>query len=267
MENKKYEQLIDLIINEQEDKARELFHEIVVEKSREIYESIMDEEVMDEMQHDDMEEGMHGQVGDLLDEINVEETGMTEEEDEVEADIEVDDAAGDMDMDMDMEAGEEVSVDKDELGGIKDKLEDLMAEFESLMGGEGAGEEDMGDEEGAEEVVAEAVNLKQVGGKTYNTYGKMGDDGADKKSPVPANSGAKGMDSKPVKFSGDSEAVPNGPKGPSNAYAKGEKDLPGANNFKNVPGKDNFKEKGESAPKPVTAQASGVNNKSPVAKG
>lgn len=268
MENKKYEQLIDLIINEQEDKARELFHEIVVEKSREIYESIMDEEVM-EMQHDDMEEGMHGQVGDLLDEINVEETGMTEEEEEVESDIEVDDAEGDMDMDMDMEAGEgeEVSVEKDELGDIKDKLEDLMAEFESLMGGDSSGEEVVAGEEDAEEVVAEAVNLKQVGGKTYNTYGKMGDDGADKKSPVPANSGAKGMDSKPVKFSGDSESVPTGPKGPSNAYAKGEKDLPGANNFKNVPGKDNFKEKGESAPKPVTSQASGVNNKSPVAKG
>ena len=47
MENKKYEQLIDLIINEQEDKARELFHDIVVEKSREIYENIMDEEMTD----------------------------------------------------------------------------------------------------------------------------------------------------------------------------------------------------------------------------
>ena len=41
MENKKYEQLIDLIINEQEDKARELFHEIVVEKSREMNQSWM----------------------------------------------------------------------------------------------------------------------------------------------------------------------------------------------------------------------------------
>lgn len=29
MENTKYEKLIDLIINEQEDQARELFHEIV----------------------------------------------------------------------------------------------------------------------------------------------------------------------------------------------------------------------------------------------
>ena len=68
MENKKYEQLIDLIINEQEDKARELFHDIVVEKSREIYESIMDEEAVQE----DMEEGAAGQVMDMLDEISAE---------------------------------------------------------------------------------------------------------------------------------------------------------------------------------------------------
>ena len=31
----KFEQLLDLIVNEEMDKANELFHEIVVEKSRE----------------------------------------------------------------------------------------------------------------------------------------------------------------------------------------------------------------------------------------
>ena len=44
----KYEQLIEYIINEQEDKARELFHTIVVEKSRDIYESLMDEDQVEE---------------------------------------------------------------------------------------------------------------------------------------------------------------------------------------------------------------------------
>lgn len=84
MENKKFEQLIDLIINEQDEKARELFHEIVVEKSREIYESIMDEEVMGDMDESDE---MVGEVGDLMAEISAEESGdMTEAEDE--ADIE-----------------------------------------------------------------------------------------------------------------------------------------------------------------------------------
>ena len=44
----KYEQLIEHIINDEEAKARALFHEIVVEKSRDIYESLMDEEGMQE---------------------------------------------------------------------------------------------------------------------------------------------------------------------------------------------------------------------------
>ena len=67
MDIRKFSQLHDLIINEDVDQARELFHEIVVEKSREIFESIM----ADDMEEDDMDEGkMGGQVGDLLDEIN-----------------------------------------------------------------------------------------------------------------------------------------------------------------------------------------------------
>ena len=78
MENKKFDKLIDLIINENEEQAKDLFHDIVVEKSREIYESIMAEEMMD----DDLEEGMGGQVGQLADEITAEEQGVSEDEDE-----------------------------------------------------------------------------------------------------------------------------------------------------------------------------------------
>ena len=66
MDHKKFEQLIDLIINENEEQARALFHDIVVEKSREIYEDIMS---------DEMDEGMNpgGQVGQMMDEISAEE--------------------------------------------------------------------------------------------------------------------------------------------------------------------------------------------------
>jgi len=65
----KYEQLIEFIINEEEDKARALFHEIVVEKSREIYESLIDEE--------DLEEAMGGDdVEEMVDEITDEEDEM-----------------------------------------------------------------------------------------------------------------------------------------------------------------------------------------------
>ena len=40
----KFEQLIEYVINDEEEKARALFHDIVVEKSRNIYEEIMSDE-------------------------------------------------------------------------------------------------------------------------------------------------------------------------------------------------------------------------------
>jgi hypothetical protein len=259
MDNKKFEQLIDLIINENEDKAKELFHEIVVEKSREIYESIMDEEMMDE------EGSMVGEVGDLMDEISAEESGDVVEAEEDEADIDFDDeaeeAGDDMTADLEADHDAEGSVDKEDLGDIKDKLDDLMAEFEALMGGDadmGDGEEEMVDVEVDGEEMMEAVQLQKVS-VTH------GDNGAQTKSPVTANSGAKGMDSKPVKFAGGTESVPNGPKGPSNEYSKKEGDLPGAGSFKNVPG-GKAKVDLSAAPKPVTKDGS-ANSKSPVAKG
>ena len=44
----KFEQLIEFIINDEEAKAKDLFHEVVVEKSREIYENLMKEEEVTE---------------------------------------------------------------------------------------------------------------------------------------------------------------------------------------------------------------------------
>ena len=265
MDTKKFEKLMDLVINEDNERAQELFHEIVVEKSREIFESIMAEEM-----EDDMDEGMGGQVGDLLDEINAEESGVMEEEDDADIDFDDDaeeagdDLTHDLEADHDEEGGEEV---EDAVIRIEDKLDQLMAEFEDIMAGGddaeefGAEEEfDDGSEEeefGAdEEAMMEAVQLQKVS-VTH------GDNGVQNKSTVDANSGQAGMDSKPVKFSGASEAVPTSPKGPSNAYAKGETQVKGAGSFKNAPG-----HKGQdlsAAPKPTTKDAAGA-VKSPVAE-
>lgn len=271
MDIKKYEKLMDLVINEGTDSehAKELFHDIVVERSREIFESIMAEEMDDDM----MEDEMGGQVGDLLDEINAEESGVTEEEEEVE-DSEEDIDFGDEDFggDEEGEADEEV---EDAVIRIEDKLDQLMAEFEDIMGGgadadddmDFGGEEEMefgGDDEmefGAEEdeeAMMEAVQLKKVS-VTH------GDNGVQTKSPGLQGSGQAGMDSHPVKFAGDAEAVPTAPKAPSNFYSKGETSVKGAGNFKNAPGKDNFKDKGEAAPKPKHGD-DGAHTRSPVAE-
>lgn len=272
MDNKKFEQLIDLIINENEEQARALFHDIVVEKSREIYESMMDEEI---------EEGMGGQVGDLLDEINVEEEGMTEGEDDLEFDSDEDEVV-DIEDGEDEEGGEEDLEDR--VVDLEDKLDQLMAEFEEIMdteeeeheedfdddgeiGDDEGGEEEMfeaedDEEDAVEESLEESVQLKNVPGLYGSKIG--GDNGAQTKSPGLQNSGQAGMDSKPVKFSGDTESVPTSPKSASNAYTKGETQVKHAGQFKNAPaqaGQDL-----EKAPAPTKSQASGVNTKSPVAE-
>ena len=261
MDNKKFEQLIDLIINENEEQARALFHDIVVEKSREIYENMMDE--------DDMMNQPSGQVEDLLDEIGSEESGMSEDE-EFDIDDMDDDGEETVDIDMDDEEGGEEGLE-DRVVDLEDKLDQLMAEFEEIMGGDDDMGDDMGDEEGEmddmggddmgdmgdeEDPMMEAITLKKVS-VTH------GDNGVQTKSPSLSNSGQAGMDSRPVKFSGQSETVPTGPKGPSNAYAKGETSVKGAGSFKNSPAQNNADL--EKAPAPSKGD-NGVNSKSPVAE-
>jgi hypothetical protein len=251
MDNKKYEQLINLIINEDREQASELFHEIVVEKSREIYESIMADED-DMMEGDGMaDDGMDGsQVGDLMDEIDAEESGIAEEEEF--DDEEVYDLSGDEEGEEDF--GEEGEDETEEaVIRIEDKLDELLNQFQEIM----AGDEDFGgdDEEEVEvdadeedeEAMMEAVQLQKVS-VTH------GDNGAQVKSPVAANSGKAGMGSKPVNFGSSDE------KGRS---APSAKDVEGASKFKNAPG--HRSQDLSSAPKPKHGD-NGANNKSPVAK-
>ena len=259
MDHKKFETLIDLIINENEEQARALFHDIVVEKSREIYEDIMS---------DEMDEGMGGQVGEMMDEISAEQEGMTEEEEEeIDFDDEGDDDIVDIEADDDMEG----DGSEDRLVSIEDKLDQLMAEFEQIMGNgddemadddmaDADDEMAMGDEEMAmgdeEAAMMEAITLKKVS-VTH------GDNGQNTKSTSLQNSGQAGMDSRPVKFSGASESVPTSPKGPSNFYSKGESSVKGAGSFKNSPAQNNADL--EKAPAPSKGD-NGVNTKSPVAE-
>ena len=56
MSNNKFESLLELLINEENDKAEALFHEIVVEKSRDIYENLADEEVTAEAKEESKDE-------------------------------------------------------------------------------------------------------------------------------------------------------------------------------------------------------------------
>ena len=264
MSTAKFEKLIDLIINEDNERAEQLFHEIVVEKSRDIYESLISEDEVT---------GMMDEVSDEMGSEEIGMEGMMEDDDEFMDNEEMD---GDYDTDGEEdEFDDEVELDGDEEGeeyeeeeledrvvDLEDKLDQLMAEFEQEFGGD---EEEFGsqmdDKDDQESDVMEAVELKKV--SVTHTDGA---DGSSKKSTVDANSGQKGMASKPVNFSGSSESVPTSPKKPTNYGAIGETEVKGAGSFKNKVGGDasNGSGKGESAPKPTKTQASGTNERSAV---
>lgn len=138
----KYEQLVEFIINDENDKARELFHQIVVEKSRDIYESLVTEE--------DLEETMGGnEVEELVDEVTLDEEGMNEEEEEFDSE----ESFGD-EEDHHADVGGDEAIE-DRVMDLEDALDELKAEFDALMAGEES-EEDHGDMEfGADEVGAD----------------------------------------------------------------------------------------------------------------
>jgi hypothetical protein len=172
----KFEKLIEYIINDEDQKARELFHDIVVEKSRDIYESIMDEE--------SMEETVAGpQVEDMVDEITHDESHAMENDEEGEQEFDLDqdgEEDGEVAGEFPADSGEEEfgrDEEEDKILNIDAKLDELLAKFDEIMGDEGHGEEvhaeepamDMGNEMGAEEqpeAFAEAKEGSAQSGKS-----------------------------------------------------------------------------------------------------
>ena len=154
----KFEQMLEHLINEDSDKAKELFHQLVVEKSREIYESILEEdfnEAKEEDEDEELDEASKDEDDEELDEAKEEDED--EEMDESFGFAEGDDESGDIggdagddfvdDIDAeggDDEEGSEGEGDlEDRVVDLEDALDELKAEFEQLMAGE-EGEEHMG---------------------------------------------------------------------------------------------------------------------------
>ena len=77
--NDKWKSLIELVVNEEEDKAKDLFHEIAVDESRKIYENLIDEEDLA-----DIDEASDEAVDEAKDETVDEAEETKESTDEVE---------------------------------------------------------------------------------------------------------------------------------------------------------------------------------------
>ena len=176
----KFEKLIEYIINDEDQKARELFHDIVVEKSRDIYESIMDEESMGEEVHGD-------QVGDMVDEISHEES-VGEGDDEFGGEEELggeehgDEFGGEEggEEEFGSEQGEHAEIE-DQVMNIDAKLDELLAKFDEIMGDEGHGEEMPAEEPGMEHSKEEFGGEEEQGmmeGENPFASGKSGKSGS-----------------------------------------------------------------------------------------
>jgi hypothetical protein len=176
-----FDALIEHIINDDEGKAAEVFHNIVVKSSRKIYENIMNDE----------ECGIGGnRAQGLVHEISAEEEGFAEGEfSDDEFGTEGDDLGGELggdDLGGDDLGGDDLG--GDDLGGEGDlgskidqlgdtlsaQLDDLKAEFERRMAG------DTGDDEGADDFGGE----EDFGADGDESEGDEEDFGAEEGEPA-----------------------------------------------------------------------------------
>ena len=127
----KFEKLIEYVINDEDQKASDLFHEIVVGKSREIYEGLMQDDIGGD------------EVDDFIDDVSADEEGVDFADDSEADDVEVDFAD-----EVDAEENEEDHAEiEDRVVDLEDKLDELMAEFDDLIGDDAVS---TSDEDGAE---------------------------------------------------------------------------------------------------------------------
>jgi len=210
-DRKQFEAMLEALINEDTEQAKEIFHNIVVSKSREIYEELLSEDfdseeaVEEEADEEEapVDEEMEGEEP-AVEAFGDDEEGDDEEGEEADDDVggdATDDMIGDVDADADGEEEMDDEEQTDRILDLEDALEELKAEFEQLMAGEEGddmggddmgdmGGDDMGDMGGmdAEPEIDELQTMMEyvnkVGGATYDKFGKMGDDGVNTKSIV-----------------------------------------------------------------------------------
>ena len=194
----KFEEMLEKLVNEDRKAAEELFHEIVVEKSRTIYENLLETDLeVDESDDEEVDEASDEEVDETTDEEVDESKDEDDEEVDEATDEEVDenfteftpeaedDMGGDPTDDMmaDIEGGDDEGDDEgeeeleDRVVDLEDALDDLKSEFEKMMDGDEGDMDDEGDDaemdmddEGDEEQEDEAFDASDLGVDTQPAY-------------------------------------------------------------------------------------------------
>jgi hypothetical protein len=168
----KLEQVLDLLINEEHDAASELLHSVIVEKARQMYEELVDEDFGGDEKEDFADEIESDKEEIEADEIfdGAEEEGENVEDAESEESEESDEEGAE---------GSEEEIE-DRVEDLESALAELTAEFEQLVGGEEAvelGDEDfaddsveMGGEEGFGDEAGFGGEVEEVGAEEEGMY-------------------------------------------------------------------------------------------------
>ena len=182
MADNKLEQMLEKLVNNDRSGADELFHEFVIEKSRGIYEKMLESDLedLDEVKDEEVDESSDDEETNEASDEEVDESSDDEETNEA-TDEEVDESDEDLDETTDEEVDEnfgEFTPEADPMGGdagdammtdieadgdegdmddkmdgdeeeiedrvvdLEDALDDLKSEFEKMMSGEKDGEDD-----------------------------------------------------------------------------------------------------------------------------
>jgi hypothetical protein len=195
-DNKLLQQMLESLVNDDQAKAEELFHDYVVQQSREIYESMIDSEIAEEEEKDEDEEVEEASDDEEKEEDKVEENFEDmayEGDDEMDLDSEdpTDDLAGELGGEDDME-GEDKG-EEDLFQDLEAIVDELQAKFDELKGHEEGEDEmgDMGDDEGEnpfakQEGIDDLETVREYVEKVNGGFGAKigGDNGVNTKSIV-----------------------------------------------------------------------------------
>jgi len=176
-----FEAMLEALINEDQETAKEIFHNIVVGKSREIYEELLESDFKQDQgnpykeEEEEEEESFEPKSSE-----EGEEEEEEEEDDGAEDDAEDDGAEDDAEDDGEEDPfggeedgeGEEGGDMEDRVMDLEDALEDLKAEFEQLLQGEEHEEEN-------------EPGIHGDGMPMHDLAGEMGMDGGAEHDPEP----------------------------------------------------------------------------------
>ena len=201
----KFEEMLERLVNEDREGAEELFHEIVVEKSREIYENLLEDEEVEETTDEEVDEATDEEVDEA-----------TEDDLDESTDEEVDEAT---DEEVDEATDEEVDEATDEEVDESEEVEEATDE-----------EVEEATDEEVEESTMPKSETEIMREYTDKVTASMGDNGANAKSPVAGKNDMGGTASNIV-AGGEADTKGTGASSPKEDNA-GNRNVPGGTSAK-----------------------------------